>query len=292
MWRKSWQNQAETNSDDDACDHDGEARVDLGRNPHHSSMLISWAALSGIGATISESRQLGSLSAQRITEFQAELLIWYYSCQNCCQKQDCRSLRHPELPFCLKPLWHHTFMVLTADLNLLELAIGRQGSKISVSTLNYVKAWICSPESKRCLLHALCLQNMFCSTTVSSADAIHSARILFSAALCWYCYMLYLPWCSASAGSDAHLLTDDTLNHLMTMPEIRLLRENRGVTETRPDVVDSAIADLKTILVANTAVMKASTLCVLESTLRRLGTSGISRSFADIVHAFVAGQTE
>ncbi|EXJ69322.1 uncharacterized protein A1O5_07358 [Cladophialophora psammophila CBS 110553] len=276
-WRRSWQDQAS---------------VALGEDTNHLSMLNSWAVLSGIGATICESRHLKLLSAERITEFQADLLMWYSSPQNCCQKKECRSQRQPELPFCLRPLWHHTFMVLTTDFNALELAVGRQGTDIDASTLNHVRTWICSPESKRCLLHAMCLQNMVASTTVGSADAVHTARILFSAALCWYCYMLYLPWCSASVGSDAHLLTDKTSEYLMTLPEIRLLRENRSVIETRPGILDQAIADLKAILVANTAVMKASTLCVLESTLRRLGTSGISRKFADVVQAFVSGQTE
>ncbi|KIX06620.1 uncharacterized protein Z518_04596 [Rhinocladiella mackenziei CBS 650.93] len=256
------------------------------------SMLNSWAALSGIGATICECRHLDLLSSRRITELETDLVTWYISTKNCCRIQECRTLKQPELPFCLKPLWHYTCMTMAADLDLLELAVGREGTDIAASKLDQVRAWISSPESKRCLLHALCLQNLVTSTTVDSAVAIHTARILFSAALCWYCYMLYLPWCTASFDSGASLLLDDTSDYLMALPEIRLLRDERSPWKQSPNILDKAISDLKRILGANPAKMKVSTLCVLESTLRRLGTSGISQKFADLIQAFVTGGTQ
>jgi hypothetical protein len=178
-------------------------------------------------------------------------------------------------------------MTLAVDLNVVELSIGRQGSHVATSTLDYVRDWISSPESKRCLLHALCLQNLTALTTVVSADAIHTARVLFAAAICWYCYMHYLPWCTTSSESGAPLLLDDTLQYLMDLPEVRLLCEERS---PGPNILKKSISDLKRILGANSADMKASTLCVLESTLRRLGTSGISRKFADIIQALITGE--
>lgn len=298
-WRRRRQSHVDSNLSKSTRDNQGGCPVPDARDAattkegtEHLSMLNSWAKLSGIAATICESRSLKFLSMQRTTQTEADLLTWYSSPQNCCQKRSCQSLRQSELPFCLRPLWHHTFMTLAADLNVLEMAVGRQGKDIDASTLELVRAWICSPESRRCLLHALCLQNMVASTTVGSADAIYTARVLFSAAVCWYCYILYAPWCSAALGSDAHQQINDASDYLLTFPEIRLLRENRSTVEAHSHVLDQAMVDLKTILGANAAVMKASTLCVLESTLRRLGTSGISRTFADIIQAFVSGKTE
>ncbi|EXJ55056.1 uncharacterized protein A1O5_12795 [Cladophialophora psammophila CBS 110553] len=261
-------------------------------NINNPSMLNSWAALSGIGATICESRGLNILSSQRITELEADLARWYSSNTNCCSAGQCRKGKQPELPFCLKPLWHHTFMTLAVDLDLLELASGRQGSKISATTQAQVGAWISSADSKRCLLHALCLQTWVASTTMDSAVANHTARILFSAALCWYCYLLYLPWSTASAPSNASMPLDETFEYLMELPEFRLLREERSPSGPLPNILGQAVSDLKRILRANTAEMKASTLCVLESTLRRLGINGISRQFADIIQAFVTEETQ
>ncbi|KIV77479.1 hypothetical protein PV11_09269 [Exophiala sideris] len=56
--------------------------------------------------------------------------------------------------------------------------------------------------------------------------------------------------------------------------------------------LNDTISDLKHILVANRAEMKASTLCVLESILRRLGTGGIAKVFADIVQVFITEKTD
>ncbi|KIW86609.1 uncharacterized protein Z519_12793 [Cladophialophora bantiana CBS 173.52] len=261
-------------------------------NISNPSMFNSWAALSGIGASISESRGLNLLSSQRIIDLEADLVRWYSSNTNCCRAQHCWKGKQPELPFCLKPLWHHTFMTLAVDLDLLGLASGRQGSKISATIQAQVGAWISSADSKRCLLHALCLQTLVASTTIDSAVANHTARILFSVALCWYCYLLYLPWSTASSPSNASMSLDETFEYLMGLPEFRLLREERCPSGPFPNILGQAISDLKRILRANTAEMKASTLCVLESTLRRLGTNGISRQFADIIQAFVTGETQ
>lgn len=52
------------------------------------------------------------------------------------------------------------------------------------------------------------------------------------------------------------------------------------------------LSDLKHVLAANRAEMKASTLCVLESILRRLGTGGIAKVFADIVQVFICEEND
>lgn len=296
---KTRQGQARTQSNDPHFDpqlhisvQNANAGVGFEKNVCRRSMLNSWATLSGIGASICECRHLNLLSFHRITGFEADLVTWYTLMKDVWKAEESRTLQQPELPFCLKPLWHYTFMALAVNLDLLELVVGREGTSIPPSMLELVKSWVLSQESKRCLLHALCLQNSVASITVDSANAMHTARIIFSAALCWYCYMLYLPWCPDLSDSSTSQLLDNDLEYLLELPEIRLLREEKNPLDTFPSVLDKAISDLKRILGANPAEMKASTLCVLESTLRRLGTSGISRKFADLIQAFITGETQ
>jgi hypothetical protein len=258
----------------------------VGSGEDEQSPLNAWAVLSGIGATICEYRALKMLSSQRIVDLEADLVAWYTS-RNCCKKELCRNVQEPELPFCLRPLWHYTFMALHADMDLLEASVGRDGNTDLESKMDLVRAWISSRESKRCLLHALLLQNLVRSTTVDAAIPIHIPRILFSAALCWYSFTLYSPWCTAPPGPEASLFRDQDSEYLMVLPEIQLLK--RQHTTTSAALLDQSMTDLKRILGANPAETKASTLCVLESTLRRLGTSGIAHRFADLIQTFITG---
>lgn len=290
-YRKS---QEETDSSRDHFDNQIGAPGPIAQIPavkdslHTRSMLRSWAILSGIGARIIECQQAKLLSLDRITDFESELMAWYNSASNCCKEKECLSLGQSELPFCLRPLWHYTFMTLTTDLDLLEAAVGRNGPEIPWSKLDRIKDWISSPVSKRCLLHALYLQKSTASITVDSANAIHTPRIIFSAALCWYSYMLYLPWCTVSLGLKTSQLLDESAQYLREVPESQVLRDERA---TSVYAFDKASTDLRNILGTNRAEMKVSTLCILEATLRRLGTSGISRLFADLIQAFITGET-
>ncbi|KIW34139.1 uncharacterized protein PV07_00935 [Cladophialophora immunda] len=260
-------------------------------NASESSMLISWATLSGTGGTICEYRSLKDLSSRRVAELETDLAEWFTSSRNCCQGPRCRSLERKELPFCLIPLWHHTFMALTTDFDLLELAVGREGTNIAPVTLEYVKSWISSPASKRCLLHALCMQHLVAAAVVDAAAAMYTPRILFSAALCWCCYIHYLRYFEDSSALSSAVLDQDISEHLMALPEVRLICEARYTSNPQSGVLIKAVSDLKHILRAGLAEMKASTLCVLESTLRRLATNGISQKFADLVQAFIVGDT-
>jgi hypothetical protein len=262
-------------------------------------MLNSWAELSSIGATIREMRCHNNLPPYS-AQLEKNLSVWF-STKTCCtasgERQNLDPVTQSELPFCLRPLWHHTFMCLTTDLNLLELAVGREGSNVAASKLAGIKAWITSPECMRCLLHAVCLQNLVTANRVDSVIAIYTSRILFAAALCWYCFMLYSPWCAASSssmGSNDALSPNETIAYLRTLPEVRLLlqRDEHDEPTTGQRFVERALSDLRHILRANPAEMKASTLCILEATLRQLRTSGISQQFADLVQAFIMDATQ
>lgn len=255
----------------------------------YRSMFYSWARLSGIGASICEQRHLNILSSKGVAEFEFDLANWFNLAGDCCDCGQVQSVTQPDLPFCLRPLWHHTFIALHVDLDILEQAVGRDGTNLSSHLLRYIQDWISSPELKRCLLHALCLQDLVASTALSSTIAIHTPRILFTAALCWQCYIIYSSWFQAPAGLDSPRLCDEMSGYLLELPEFRLLREEKPHSVRHDNIIDNAISELRQILRSTPTEMKVSTLCVLESNLRRLTTSGISRRFADIVQTFILG---
>ncbi|KEF61507.1 uncharacterized protein A1O9_03074 [Exophiala aquamarina CBS 119918] len=231
-----------------------------------------------------------------ITQLESELISWHrtFPDYSATRAEQATGSTVTELPFSLMPLWHYSFMTLMTDLDVLELAIGKDGPDVSHSVRQYVSSWISSPDSKRCLLHALLLQNFMVNTSMGSVMAIHTPRILFAAAVCWACYMLYQPSIPSSSSLSAqftvHTDRTDVFESLELLPEIRAM-DSSTWSSTLPSgfTGKQASAALKSILTANTAEMKAATLCVLETMLRRLGTGGISRRFADIIQILIAG---
>ena len=251
--------------------------------------LRSWARLSGIAATIFEHRCLNMSFTEHVPRFEDHLTEWFNSGEHCRCHQGPQLDTQLDLSFCLTPLWHHSFITLHANLDLLEHAIGRDGSYISDAALDYVRSWVASPASKRCLLHALLIQNLSLSTTLNSAVALHTPRILFAAALCWQCYIAYSPWLSSYIARDASSSEKELSEYLMELPEVRLLGQNRdhsGCAQNMPKVEDT-VSELWNILRSTPAEMNVRTVCVLESTLRRLPTGGISQRFADIIQACI-----
>ena len=261
----------------------------------YSSMFNVFKDSSGIAAPICECRHLDLLSTMIVSKFESDLLTWY-ACTPKAFKAPDDFLKQTGTPFSFLPLWHYTFITLCTNLNLLELTVGREGTEVASSTRGYVLSWISSPDSKRCLLHALILQNRIMSANIGALIAFNTPRILFSAALCWYCYMLYMPKSSAATTSRPPSLADEVLELVDSLPEIQLLQEDRSSKSTNfyplPHILNETLAALPKISTANPADMKAETLCVVESILRRLGSSGISLRFADIVQAFISGSSD
>lgn len=269
--------------------------VTFPRDRMHCNMLNVYTALSGIGASISECRHLNLLSFNMVNKLESDLLTWYTSVSDDYKAID----DHPtqtEVPFSFLPLWHYTFMTLSTDLQALELAVGKEGSDIAPTTREYVLSWISSVDSKRCLLHALSLQHLIVSTSMGSFIAMHIPRILFSAAVCWYCYMLYLPQSTAASDNWVSSFPDGMFESFHSLPEVRLLRDCNGASSSRgiptSKFCDENISNLQKILVANSAETKAKTLCAIESVLRRLGPNGIASRFADIIQTFISGEAE
>ncbi|KIW34740.1 uncharacterized protein PV07_01498 [Cladophialophora immunda] len=287
--RKRKEGQTNLPSEHMDADTDSERPVQIDHR-HQPDMLNAYAILSGVGASVCEFRRLGLLSSDLNRKLGADLVQWYASARiSFHASEECGTLS--DLPVSLRILWHYTFISLTVDLNTLEVAVGREGPNNIVPDLHeYVRSWISSLNSKRSLFHALYLQNLVTSTNLGSSSAIHTARILFSAALCWYCYILYLP--SMTVATDMAVVDsnpDELLEYLAQLPESRLL-----CTESRSSPASTlwhkTMTEFPKILGATPTEMKENTLCVIESALRGLGTCGISRRFADIIYIFISGE--
>lgn len=292
MWkRKDDRTNLPSEHRDSGSDSARPAQLDYRDQP---DILNAYATLSGIGASICEFRRLDLLSSDLNGKLAAGLVQWYASAGTFCKASEVFGPRSSDLPVSLRILWHYTFISLTVDLNTLEVAVGREGrNSVRPHVHEYVRSWISVADSQRTLFHALYLQNLIVSTNLGASTAIHTARVLFSAALCWYCYILYRP--SATTNAAAEMAgawpnhSDDILEYLMQLPELCLLRkENEPSSGAASSLWQRTTSSFQKILVASPAEIKESTLCVLESALRGLGTCGISRRFADIIYIFIS----
>lgn len=161
----------------------------------------------------------------------------------------------------LRPMWHSIFISLYANIDSLELAIGREGSEEAQSAKVEVSRWATSSDGDRCALHAMCILKAMEQTRLGCEPPMHIPRIIFRAALVWFCYTTF--------GSDLPDASPPTL----LFPELTRLRINckqllfeaNGFSATRPRTAGS------------------STFCRLIDCLTRIGHWGISKRFASIL---------
>ncbi|KAL2835878.1 hypothetical protein BJY01DRAFT_222907 [Aspergillus pseudoustus] len=96
-------------------------------------------------------------------------------------------------PLGLLALWHGIFISLSADIDLLELAIGKEGARqaSSARVTNYLRAWANSAPGQRAALHAALVLRHLQQLPLAVEPSIHVPRVLFRAAIAWYCYTRY-----------------------------------------------------------------------------------------------------
>lgn len=256
-------------------------------------MMVKYALLSGIGASIAECRHLKYLTVEPIARYESELIQWHETFSGDSDQSTAQS-SSINIPFSLLPLWSYTFMTLTTDIDMLECAIGKRGASSAAPAQQYAQSWASSPNARRCLLHALTLQQNIADCSVGSVMAIHTPRILFAAAVCWHAYMVYAPHINRVARDITGSREDGELESLKHLPEVRRPSSRSGEisASSKPSSASESVERLTTILAANPAEMKAATLCVIENALRRLGSWGISITFADLVQTFIFGKEE
>jgi hypothetical protein len=92
-------------------------------------------------------------------------------------------------PYSLEILWHSAFILISADLNRLELALGRHGYMESQLHLDHAKSWARSRNGARCAAHGALILRKSEALPLGSNVAIHVPRVLYWAALVWYCFL-------------------------------------------------------------------------------------------------------
>ena len=177
------------------------------------------------------------------------------------------SLRSDQSPTSwLQILWHSVFITMFADINLLEKAIGRDGSPITAEERLQITRWAGSEDAQRAVVHALLIKKLVEPMTVSDEQAIHIPRSLFYSGLVLFCYSKFiLPQCKGSLPSS-----DDS------MPEIKLLRQNAALLLVEARDLTPGVLMFHKTLYATTRL------------LQRMGSWGLSRRFGNILGTVTA----
>ena len=157
---------------------------------HQRDLFTAYIKLQALGLKIKEDRLQDQLDQDTINNHHESLLKWHELYSESVEEEQPDHL-------CLLALWHWTYITLLVDLDQLECAIGRDGPDAARDAASYVSDWVLTPNSSRCMLHAFLLQKQVQSLRFNQTPAIHVPRILFSAAIAWYCYIKHGP------GNDA-----------------------------------------------------------------------------------------
>lgn len=234
--------------------------VNSNGQPHQCDLFTAYVKLQLIGVKIGEDRLQENLDQESFNAHQEALLRWHEYYAGSVEDEDLDRL-------CLLSLWHWTFMHLLVDLDQLESAIGRDGPDAAKEAISYVSNWVSTPNSSRCILHAFLLQKQIQALRFNQIPALHVPRILFSAAITWYCYINYGP------GNDALDLSSTVFD--TNLPEFKAVGP-----KTLQQL--SSITSLSWNRGALSCI-KAATLCELSGLLQRINEWGSAGSFAKVV---------
>ncbi|OQE15968.1 hypothetical protein PENFLA_c029G10970 [Penicillium flavigenum] len=219
--------------------------------PLSSNGFHAYLELEGLGKSAVESKNTNSPAQRQYCE---DRLIVFY------KTHISPNTGHTRDPYSLPVLWHSIFLSLYANTDRLELVIGKEGYIESENHVSYAQSWASSPDGQRCALHAAIILRKLEQEKISTEPPIHIPRIIFRAALVWFCYTRF--------GSDTASSQQN-----MEFPELqkigldyqRLLFEANGFKTSRPTTAES------------------STFCGLVDILSRAGHWGISQLFASIL---------
>ena len=232
--------------------------------PRQIFSFSEYVSLEAIGMSISKDRRDGRLDDAAVKSYHDSLTSWYTDHGESTTNEQPRH-------FCLTMLWHWVFMCLLVDFDQLECAIGRDGLEATGSGIDYISDWASSPDSTRCVLHAFLAQRQLQSLPFDSVPAVHVPRILFSAAITWYCYLQY--------GSPENMGTTPFADLGARFPEFGILdslAQNQLFEITQLSFRRGSMSDVKAV-----------TLCELGDLLQHIKHWGIARAFAKIVACLI-----
>ena len=234
------------------------------RQPRQVFSFSEYVSLEAIGMSISKDRRDGRLDDPAVKSYRDSLTNWYTDYGKSTTNEQPRQ-------FCLTMLWHWVYMCLLVDFDQLECAIGRDGLEAAGSGIEYISDWVSSPDSTRCVLHAFLAQRQLQRLPFDSVPAVHVPRILFSAAITWYCYLQY--------GAPENIGTTHFAELGASFPEFAILdslAKNQLYEITQLSWKRGRMSDLKAV-----------TLCELGDLLQHIKHWGIARALAKIVACLI-----
>ncbi|KAJ5148299.1 hypothetical protein N7526_001651 [Penicillium atrosanguineum] len=181
----------------------------------------SYAILESIGSLVLEDRgSTGMQDSATVEKYQRLLIQWFIQQQSRNQENAPQSSSTTADPFCLRILWHSTFMHLFTRFDDLECACGREGEKLSRQKCAYAASWAKSTNAKRTLLHAASIQRQFQKHALGTEPAIHVPMALYYTGITWVSFTQF--------GESDNVRIDRNAEDL-DFPELRLL----GINQTK-----------------------------------------------------------
>ncbi|KAF9891575.1 hypothetical protein FE257_003586 [Aspergillus nanangensis] len=144
----------------------------------------SYCVLESIGAMMYEDRDTTATWPTTVQICHNLLVQWHHNNFPVTLRHDHHTSNIDD-SFCLRILWHSTFMHLYTDFDDLERACGREGEGISAKSIAYATSWARSLDAKRTLLHAGLVQRLFQSIAIGEEAAIHVPMALYYCGIAW-----------------------------------------------------------------------------------------------------------
>lgn len=171
----------------------------------------------------------------------------------------------------LRIQWHHLFLLLHADADLLEKSIGRDGPHLASSDFTHIRDWANSPGATRCVVHALMIKKTLETFAVATEPAIHVPRAMFFSAICLFCYAKY-----SDSGGEGNVHQQQ--RQQLRFPEFEML-------DTDPSVLVREVSRHE-----RGHEVRYSHVCGFIDLLRRIGHFGISGKFVSILSVLVGAE--
>lgn len=258
---------------------------------YKSSRFTAYVNLQGLSAAICEAQQAGQLtpSSSLFESHLESLLCWEF---NFSYKSNMG--RQPAVAdtFSLMILWHTAFMNLLVDFDILERALGRDGTQNESDTA-YATEWALSSSARRCILHAHALQNALGTMQLDSEPAIHVPHCLFLAGIASYCYTRFRrrSWQPTSGPNGVFPSNGD---HDLEFPEFSLRGAQIATHLFGSPAASGAEVQCRTDdnrapqpRARSVVPVGAGLLCTVTDMLQRIGHWGVARKFAATLDTLV-----
>lgn len=139
-------------------------------------------------------------------------------------------------------MWHQMCMNLTADIQIFDLAAGRNGAGPAREALDDISAWAQTAAARRACLHAAQIFKAISNRRASDETTFHSAHALFSAALVLGLYTYKAPhFAEFEARRSCFELLDDVDWHTVGTEGFEGLVEPRNTELTPISTDDQAV---------------------------------------------------